>query len=171
MATYERLIAQYPQSELIDDARVELGVVYKAQERLDEAVVILQQVSRASPNWVNVRVEIGDMLTAAGRYEEAQDELDEAISLAGDDSEAMAALQYIKGKIAYSQQKYAEALPAFGLAIDTAANQQITSSGLFLRGLAHYEVGRRMDAAGDSLAGAQNFERSTQDMRPVAGSR
>lgn len=165
VATYERLIAQYPQAELIDDARVELGVVYKAQERLDEAVVILQKVSRTSPNWVNVRVEIGDMLTAAGRYEEAQDELDEAISLAGDDSEAMAALQYIKGKIAYSQQKYAEALPAFGLAIDTAANQQIISSGLFLRGLAHYEVGRRMDAAGDSLAGTQNFERSTEDMR------
>lgn len=163
--TYERLIAQYPQSELIDDARVELGVVYKAQERLDEAVVILQQVSRDSPNWVKVRVEIGDMLTAAGRYEEAQDELDGAISLAGDDSEAMAALQYIKGKIAYSQKKYAEALPAFGLAIDTAANQQIISSGLFLRGLAHYEVGRRMDAAGDSLAGTRNFERSTQDMR------
>jgi tetratricopeptide (TPR) repeat protein len=168
--TYERFIATYPHSELLDDAYIELGVVYKAMNRLDDALLTFQKVSRSSPNWVKVRVEIGEMLTAAGRYEEAQEGLDEAIAQAAGDSEDTAELYYIKGKIAYSEKKYGEAIAALSIAIADSFNAQIVTSGRFMRGLSYYEVGKGTDAAGDSAGGTKAYDLCAQDLQNALSS-
>jgi tetratricopeptide (TPR) repeat protein len=163
--TYRQLLVDYPQAPFLDEVLIELGVAYKGAGQVEQAMAAFQQVSRNSPKWVKVQVEIGDMLTASGRYTEAQEALDEAISRAAGDPGTLASLRYIKGRIAYSQKNYGEALTLLGEAIEGAGDVQISASGRFLRGLVHYESGRLRDAAGDSAAGARHAEAAAQDLR------
>lgn len=163
--TYRQLLIAYPQVAFRDEVYIELGVAHKSMGQVDEAMAAFQQVSRGSHSWVKVQVEIGDMLTASGRYAEAQEALDEAIARAAGDAETLASLRYIKGKIAYSQKKFGEAIALLGEAIAGAGDAQIIASGCFLRGLVHYEVSRLQDAAGDSAAGMRHSEAAAQDLR------
>lgn len=165
--TYERFLAEHSGSGLRDEVHMELGVVCKAMGQADRALAQYQLVGRASPNWVKVRVEIGDMLTAAGRYAEAQNQLDEAIAEAGDDPDAMAALRYIQGRIAYSQRRFDEAVPPLSRAIDSAPEAQVAASARFLRALSHYEMGKSSDAAGDSARGSGYYESVVADLERV----
>ena len=167
VASYERVLAAPAQPGLLDQASIELGVAHKAAGRVDQALAAFQQVSRSSSNWVKVQVEIGDMLTAAGRYTDAQADLDQAIAIAGGDGEALAALHYLKGKIAYSQKRYAEAVPLLGEAVAGQGNEQIAASSRFLRGLSEYELGKARDGAGDSTGGARHYDLATQDLGAI----
>jgi len=167
VATYERFLQEYPSSPMRDEAHVELGVVYKTLGRPDDALASYQQVGRDSPNWVKVRVEIGDMLTGEGRYEEAQEKLTEAIGEAAGDPEAMAALRYIQGRIAYSQRRYSEAAPVLSLAVSASPGELVATSARFLRALNNYELGKLSDAAGDSAAGGGYYDLVVSDLEFV----
>lgn len=170
VVAYEALLARDAASPLRDQAWIELGVLHKNARRVDQALAALQQVGRGSESWVKVQVEIGDMLTAAGRYAEAQAGLDHAIGEAGQDAEALGALHYLKGKIAYSQRRFAEAVPLLSRAVTTPGGEQVAASSRFLRGLAQYELGKQADAAGDSARGAQLYELASEDLGAILDS-
>ncbi|MBM3276650.1 MAG: tetratricopeptide repeat protein [Candidatus Handelsmanbacteria bacterium] len=165
VGTYKQLLASYPQAPFADEVYIELGVAHKSMGQVDPALAAFRQVSRQSPRWVKVQVEIGDLLTSAGRYAEAQEALDEAVALAGDDAETLASLRYIKGKIAYSQKQYPQAIALLGEAIAGAGDSQIITSGQFLRGLAHYELSRQQDGNGNSMEGTRHAEAAALDLR------
>lgn len=164
---YQRVLQVHPETSLADETHMELGVVYKALNQADAALLQYQQVSRGSPNWVKVQVEIGDLLTGAGRYAEAQERLSEALGEAAGDPEALGALLYLRGRIAYSQNRYAEAVPAFTEALNISPGEQVASSARFLRALSSYHLGKLADAAGDSAAGGEYCRRVLSDLELV----
>ncbi len=167
---YWQLIEQYPDSEWIDLAYAELGIVYKAMGKMEEAVAALRQVRGSAPDWVRVRAEIGEILTSMGKYNEALEGLDEAIAAGEGDPELVAELRYIKGKIAYSKKNYPQSLPDLTAALESSSNEQLKVSAQFMRGLAYYDMGKGDDATGDSSEAIRYYERSTEDLKAVLSS-
>jgi len=166
-AAYRRLLREHPGTNLGDEAHMELGVVYKGLGQTDAALAEYQQVSRSSPNWVKVQVEIGDLLTAAGRYDVAQERLSEALGEAAGDLEAKAALLYLQGRIAHSRKHYGEAVAALSEALSISPGEQVAAGARFLRALSAYQLGKLSDAAGDSAAGGEYYGRVLSDLELV----
>lgn len=168
--TYERLIRQYPSFEWIDVAHAELGVVYRVLGEIEEAVASLRRVRRSAADWVKVRAEIGEILTSVGRYSEALEGLDEAIAAGEGSPEVVAELQYTKGKIAYSEPNYAQAVSELTAALEHTTNRQLEVSARFMRGLAYYELGKALEAPGGAGEEAAYYERSAADLTAVLDS-
>ena len=166
-STYRALIERYSDFERIDRVYAELGMTYKAMGHIEQAVAALRRVRRSAPAWVKVRAEIGEILTSAGRYDEALEGLDEAIAAGEGTPEVVAELRYIKGKIAYSKKNYPQAVPELTEALEYSSNEQLKVSARFMRGLAYYEMGKDYDAEGEGGKAVRYYERSTEDLQGV----
>ncbi len=168
---YRRLLNEYPGSELTPQAWKDLGLVYKSSGQLDDAVEALTHVDPTFESWPKVQAEAADILLAAGRAERIDEvlRLDEALrraAKAGDD-ESVAELHYVRGRIAREQGDRVSEIDHFSQVLLISTNPDLATFSRFFRGIAQYQAGSALDAAGDSLAAEPQFEASIADLQAV----
>jgi tetratricopeptide (TPR) repeat protein len=170
-ALYRRLIEEYPSSALVGPAWKDLGLVYKSMGRVDDAVEALSQVDESFAAWPKVQAEAADMLLSAGRLDEIESRLrlEEARQHAAEagDSESVAELNYVLGRVARERRDLDAEIDYFSRVIDGTDNADLALFSRFFRGIAHYQAGSGLDAAGDSLAADPRFERCVEDLQAV----
>lgn len=168
VAAFLKLIAQYPDSELVDPAWRDLGLVYKETGRPEKALDAFRQVGAASPFWSKVQAEAGDLLISEKRIETLETEFDMPGALQraldDDDVETAAELHYILGRTARERRDNAGEIEHLSQALALSQNPQLGSFCLFFRGLAYYRLGSALDAAGDTLTAAAQFAASIHDL-------
>ena len=81
--TYRITLATYPNDYT---AHVNLGVLLKGEGELDDAITLLQEAKRLSPEEPTARVNLAATLVDARRYAEARREAEEALSVRDDES-------------------------------------------------------------------------------------
>lgn len=171
---YQRLIKEYPESDLLGSTYKDLGLVYKSMGRIDDAVTALLKVDSAYATWPKVQAEAADMLLAAGRADDIdqQLQLDDALqhASASGDLESAAELHYVLGRVARETGDLATEIDNFTRVIDLTDNGDLAAFSQFFRGIAHYQSGAGLDAAGDSLAGGAHFEAAVADLEAVLAS-
>lgn len=171
---YQRLLAEYPASELVPQAWKDLGLVHKAAGRLDAAVEALTQVDASFASWPKVQAEAADMLLAAGKAGQINDvlQLDEALqhAQASGDSESVAELHYVRGRIAREQGNRAAEIEHFSQVLATSQNPDLATFSRFFRGIALYQAASALDAGGDSLAAEEQYGASIADLQAVLDS-
>ena len=168
---YQRLIAEYPTSDLVGPTWKDLGLVYKSVGRTDDAIAALMQVDSGFAAWPKVQAEAADMLLAAGRVDDIGGRLQlpaalERATASGDD-ESVAELHYVLGRVAREQGDHDAEVSHFSRVLERTDNKDLASFAQFFRGIARYQRGASLDAAGDSLAGGQHFEASVSDLEAV----
>jgi len=168
---YRRLINDYPASDLIASTWKDLGLVYKSLGRTAAAVSALAQVDMRFRAWPKVQAEAADMLLAAGRLDDIEDQLRLGQALeraaANGDHESVAELHYVLGRVARERSDHAAEVEHFTKVVANTRNEDLASFSRFFRGIALYQSGSALDAAGDSLAGGLQFEASVADLESV----
>lgn len=171
IALYQRLIADYPTSDLLGPTWKDLGLVYKSIGRIDDAVTSLSNVDPSFSAWPKVQAEAADMLLAAGRLDDIDSRLQMDLALAraveAGDQSSVAELHYVLGRIARERGDQAAEIESFTRVVETTNNPDLATFSRFFRGIAHYQSGSSLDAAGDSLAGGLAFERAVDDLESV----
>ena len=171
LSLYQELINRYPESNLIDQAWKDLGLVHKVLGQLDLAIEAFSMVGESYEGWTNVQTEAGDLLLAAGRVDEIETRMDLEGALkkadAAGNREGMAELHYILGRVARERAQHAQEIDHFTQAVTNSANPTVISFSRFFRGLAHYQMGAAQDAAGDTLKGSEHFVDSVADLDVV----
>ena len=171
IALYQRLIDEYPESVLVDQAWKDMGLVYKQSGNVDAAINAFSQVSQEASSWTKIQAEAGDMLLAAGRMDEiiTRFNLQGAIKVATetDDHETLAELYYIKGRMARERQDHEGEIEHLSVALENSKNAQLNAYLLFFRGLAYYQQANRADASGDTSVGSGYFEASVEDLEKL----
>lgn len=177
-AHYERVLTEYPDFALIDQARKDLGLVYKQLDLIDEALEAFGAVSESSLFWPRVQAEIGDMLLAEGRADRAGEllDLDRAAAVARErgDAEILAELLYIRGRLARERGNPLDEIAHLTEALKHTVNSQLIAFSRFFRGLAHFQAGNQADARRDTAAASAHFRETVSDLdqvldRPEAG--
>jgi len=165
---YQRLTDDYPGSALENQAWKDKGLLFKQMGRLEEAIDAFSRVGRDSQAWAKVQAEAGDLLLAAGRGEEIVErfDLEGAIQVEAErgDTETLAELHYIKGRIAREGMDYRGEVEHLSAALENSGNERLRAFALFFRGLAYYSLGTGADAAGDTLTGSEYFQVSVDDL-------
>lgn len=174
VSLYERLIADYPSSDLVGPTWKDLGLVYKSLGRTDDAVAALVQVDPGFSAWPKVQAEAADMLLAAGRLDDIESRLQMQAALdqaaaAGDD-ESVAELHYVLGRVARERGDQDAEIEHFTRVVLTTHNEDLAAFSRFFRGIAYYQSGAAADAAGDSLSGGRHFEMAVTDLESVLDS-
>ena len=165
---YERLIADYPASDFVDQAWRDLGLVHKQAGELEAAIDAFRRVGPASDSWPKVQAEAGDILLAQGRVEDIDARFDIAGALAraraDGDRETAAELHYIRGRMARERGDSATEIAALSAAIEGTDNPQLRAFCLFFRGLAAFHHGSSRHASGDTLAAREHFGSCVADL-------
>ncbi len=168
---YQRLIAEYPSSELVGPTWKDLGLVYKSVGQIDDAITALTRVDTAFAAWPKVQAEAADMLLAAGRLDDIDRRLQLptalARAIASGDKESVSELHYVLGRIARENGDHDAELEHFTKVLASTENADLASFARFFRGIAYYQTGTALDAAGDSLAGGEQFQAAVTDLETV----
>lgn len=171
ISLYQRLISDYPTSDLVAPSWKDLGLVYKSLGRIDDAVGALVQVDPGFSAWPKVQAEAADMLLAAGRLDDIDRRLQMQVALdqaavAGDD-ESVAELHYVLGRVARERGDHGVEIEHFSRVVETTHNEDLVAFSRFFRGIAYYQSGAAADATGDSLTGGRHFESAVADLESV----
>jgi tetratricopeptide (TPR) repeat protein len=144
LATYEQAVEVNPNDASI---RLQLGRAYVTERRYDNAREHLERSVALNPT-AAARVELARTYQAEERIEEALREVDEALSLAAQDPEALT----VKGDILYRMQRHDEALQILEQAI--ASDPSMPQ--------AHAEKGAILEGLGQAKPAIAAFERSVE---------
>ena len=165
-ATYRQLLERYPESTLRNTARMELGIAYRKMGDVKETIAQFRAIEKGWSQWSKVQLELAELYVGQQQYLKAEQILRQT---EGDiqDEQMMARLQYIKGKAHFAQSEYEEAVDALGLTLEGRAAAKVMQSALLTRGASHYEIARKLDAAGDSTAAQSRYESSLADLKKL----
>jgi tetratricopeptide (TPR) repeat protein len=82
----------------------QLGVLLARSGRVDEAVAPLKDAAELRPDAIEVPLALADVLLRAGRLEDAQDAVDRAIAIAGDEHAAAGDAHAVAARIALARK-------------------------------------------------------------------
>lgn len=134
-AEYNRAMELYPGYTLTNSKfNTNLGALRIHQERLEEAVEILERAVSLDPQSIDAQFNLGLAYAKQGRYEEAEMCYRRALALDTEAAEPYNSLSYVLRK----QEKYREALEA--------ADKALAIKAQFKE--AHYNRGRALEALG-----------------------
>ncbi len=128
------------------DVLLELGLVYVATRRYDEARTELHRALQIAPNYVDVRLSLARLDAYTGDYAAAQTIVDQVLVQYPSDEEALV----LAGRIAYYRNDLAAAQQRFEAALAQAPNDADALMGL----------GDVRAAAGDDVGARSLYERA-----------
>lgn len=164
--SYQKLLADYAESELVNPARLELGLCYKNLGDLDTAITTFETIDSAWTQWAKVQAELADLYVRAGNKEAAKAVLARALDSTKED-ELRGQLLYVKSRIHFGEGEYQQAIDGFTKAMELPVRDDITNGALLSRGSAQYELAKLLDARGDSVLARAQYEASLVDMKAL----
>ncbi len=163
---YERLLADYPESALVNSARMELGLCFKYLEQLDVAIATFEAIDSAWSQWAKVQAELADLYVRSGNKTAAKEVLQRALN-ASDDDELRGQLLYVKSRIHFGEGEYAQAITGFSETMELPVRGDIINGALLFRGSSQYELAKLLDARGDTVRAFVEYEASLVDMKAL----
>ena len=92
--TYKSFLDRFPDSELRNTTRMELGLTYKRLQDTDSAIAAYETVEAGWDKWPTVQVELAELYMGKQEYEKARQALARALDRAGDNT--------LKGQMYYT---------------------------------------------------------------------
>jgi protein O-mannosyl-transferase len=120
---YRQAIAINPQYEL---AMLDLGLIFRAQGKLDSAIDEFQQAIAVNPDSVYGHYDLGNALLAKGLKDQAIDEFQQVLRIRPQDVDAINNI----GAIYADQQKWPQAIAEFQLALRIDPNFDLARQNL-----------------------------------------
>lgn len=166
VAIYTDFLASYPDTEMGNTANMELGLSYKAQGAVDDAIAAYQRVEDSWDNWPSVQVDLAELYISKNQHAAAGAALQEAIERV-DDPTLRSQMHYTAARVHFQQEDYEDAIREWGASLALSPPDQIYESSLLARGGAYYEVAKLRDAAGDTTTAKGFYESSLTDMKEL----
>ncbi len=165
-AIYTSFLSRFPDSELRNTTRMELGLTYKRLEDSDRAIAAYETVEEDWDKWPTVQVELAELYMGKQQYEKAREALVRALARAGDDT-LKGQMRYTLARVHFAEDHFADAIDAWGQAIALNPPEHILQNSLLARGGAYYEVAKQQDAVGDTAQARASYEASLADMKAL----
>jgi tetratricopeptide (TPR) repeat protein len=163
---YRRLLASYPESQLVNPGRLELGLSLKNLDKLPLAIETFEAIDPAWSQWAKVQAELADLYVRAGNKSAAKEVLARALE-SSDDDELRGQLLYVKSRIHFGEGEYDQAIAGFTQAMELPIRADIVNGALLSRGSAEYEQAKLLDARGDTAQARLRYEASLVDMKAL----
>jgi len=165
-STYMSFLERFPESDLRNTARMELGLTYKRLNRADAAIASYEAVEADWEQWPTVQVELAELYIGKGDYANAEASL--ALALGKADSEMLKGqMHYTAARVHFAQSNYPGAISEWSKAIELDPPPHILEGSLLARGGAYYEVAKQQDATGDTARARISYEASLDDMKDL----
>jgi DNA-binding SARP family transcriptional activator/TolB-like protein len=140
-------------------ARYFLGVIRKAQGRIDESIALFREALKLNPSNANAHAQLGHALIYLGRAHETEEHIKKAIRLSPQD-EGLASWLVMAGQAKLHLEKYDEAAAWFDQAL---AARPTLMNGLALQAAALALKGNTIEAAGS----IKKIKASVPDFSPT----
>ena len=163
---YEKLVSQYPDSDVISAAYMELGLTMKYLGDLPQAIAYFEKIDPNWGQWAKVQAELADLHVRAGQMEQAKSVLDRAMNSTKDE-QLRGQLLYVKSRIHFADGEYVESIVGFGEAMRLPVGDEIIDGALLSRGSAQYELAKKFDAKNDTASARERYEASLMDMKAL----
>ena len=163
---YLRFLDEYPQSNIINQVRLELAMSLKNLEQTEAAIEVLETISEDWSEWAKIQAELADLHVRRGNTSRAQVVLDRALQVA-DGPDLRGQLLYVKSRIHFKENQYEEAVIGFSEAMQLPLRDDILDGSLLFRGSSHYELAKFNDARGDTAVARVRYEDSIVDMKAL----
>ncbi len=165
-ATYERLLTDFPESDPINPARMELGLCFKNMNDLTRAIASFESIDSQWSQWGKVQAELADLYVRSGDRSGAKRVLERAMEQV-DSDELRGQLVYVKSRVHFTEAEYREAIEGFSQALELPIREDIYNGSLLSRGSAYYELAKTLDAKGDTARARGEYELSLIDMKAL----
>lgn len=165
-AIYASFLSRFPDSELCNTARMELGLAYKRLQDTDRAIAAYELVEEDWDKWPTVQVELAELYMGEQAYAKAGQALSRALDRAGDDT-LRGQMHYTLARVHFAEDNFAGAIGSWGQAIALNPPEHILQNSLLARGGAYYEVAKQQDAVGDTAQARLSYEASLEDMKAL----
>ena len=163
---YTAFLNRFPDSELRNTTRMELGLTYKRLQDTDSAIAAYEMVEDDWDKWPTVQVELAELYMGKQEYEEARKALASALDRADDDT-LKGQMHYTLARVHFAEDNFAGAIDSWGQAIALNPPVHILQNSLLARGGAYYEVAKQQDAVGDTAQARVSYEASLEDMKAL----
>ncbi len=163
---YTSFLDRFPDSELRNTTRMELGLTYKRLEDTDSAIAAYETVEEGWDKWPTVQVELAELYMGKQEYEKARKALSSALDRAGDET-LKGQMYYTLARVHFAEDNFAGAIDAWGQAIALNPPTHILQNSLLARGGAYYEVAKQQDAIADTAKARVSYEVSLDDMKAL----
>ena len=163
---YKSFLDRFPDSELRNTTRMELGLTYKRLQDTDRAIAAYETVEDDWDKWPTVQVELAELYMDKQEYEKARKALSNSLDRAGDDT-LKGQMYYTLARVHFAEDNFAGAIDAWGQAIALHPPTHILQNSLLARGGAYYEVAKQQDAVGDTATARVSYEASLDDMKAL----
>ena len=163
---YTSFLDRFPDSELRNTTRMELGLTYKRLQDQDSAIAAYEMVEADWDKWPTVQVELAELYMGKQEYEKARKALSRALDRADDDT-LRGQMHYTLARVHFAEDNLAGAIDSWGQAIALNPPVHILQNSLLARGGAYYEVAKQQDAVGDTAKARISYETSLEDMKAL----
>ncbi|HIG54867.1 MAG TPA: tetratricopeptide repeat protein [Candidatus Handelsmanbacteria bacterium] len=165
-STYKSFLDRFPESDLRNTARMELGLTYKRVNDTDGAIAAYESVEEGWEQWPTVQVELAELYIGKQNYAGARKALAGALMKAND-ATLKGQMHYTVARVHFAESNYQDAISEWGKAIALSPPEHILKGSLLARGGAYYEVAKLQDAAGDTVSARTSYEASLDDMKAL----
>ncbi|MBT6149370.1 MAG: tetratricopeptide repeat protein, partial [Gemmatimonadetes bacterium] len=143
----QRLLNEFPGSDLTDEALLLMGLSHQAQNQLEDAVTAFRQITAASPLYARAAMGGGHALLSLGRGQEAIETLETAIASA--DEAYLSSYQYLIGQSHQSLGESDQALVHFTAGLAAAPPRDLEEALRLARGNSALLTGQMATAIED----------------------
>ncbi len=150
LVAYRRVATDYGETQYAADANYWLGILYKDQGQLDEAVDSFSKVGReAREIYVHSLVQAANIHIGAGRPEQARGVLTQMLVDVEGDRDLEATAHYQIAKLDLNNKNYADAVRGYTKVIENYPESETIRDAVYERGLAYHYTGYYSNALGD----------------------
>ncbi|MEE2657985.1 MAG: tetratricopeptide repeat protein [Candidatus Latescibacterota bacterium] len=143
VVAYETIANSYGETKHAADANYGVGLLYKQQGRLDDAVAAFSNVGRdARDVYVVSLVEAANIHIGAGKGEQGRQLLDELLEGVSGDRDLEAQAHYQIAQLDLNNDNYTDAINRYTLVIDTYAESGVIRDSRYGRALAFHKANR-----------------------------
>ncbi len=165
-ALYTSFLDRFPDSELRNTTRMELGLTYKRLDDPASAIAAYERVEADWNKWPTVQVELAELYMDKQEYKKARQALAGALERADDDI-LKGQMHYTLARVLFAEDNFAAAIDSWGQAVALNPPLHILQNSLLARGGAYYEVAKQQDAVGDTAQARAIYEASLEDMKAL----
>ena len=110
---YKSFLDRFPDSELRNTTRMELGLTYKRLQDTDSAIAAYETVEAGWDKWPTVQVELAELYMGEQEYKKARQALARALDRAGDNT-LKGQMHYTLARVHFAEDNFAGAIDSWG---------------------------------------------------------
>ena len=150
LVAYRQIAADYGDTRFAADANYWLGILYKDQGQLDEAVESFSKVGReAREIYVHSLVQAANIHIGAGRTDQARGVLTQMLTDVEGDHDLEATAHYQIAKLDLNNKNYADAVRGYTKVIEEYPESEAIDEAVYERGLSYHYTGYYANALVD----------------------